>query len=80
MTRTASSVAGTRSQYAAAVVENGSTLSSSGQGIGPLAPWEPGPGWHRARLEAFVVFRDMPERSYPKVARALAKSTTPVKR
>jgi hypothetical protein len=45
-----------------------------------LDPWEADPRWHPARREAFVTFRDMSERSYPKVARALAKSTTLIKR
>jgi len=54
--------------------------ADSKQGVRPLEPWEPEPGWHPARRHAFLTFRDMPERSYPKVARELAKSTTLIKR
>jgi hypothetical protein len=44
-------------------------------------PWKAEPHWHPARREAFEVYRDLgAERSYPKVARALSKSTTLVKR
>ena len=39
-------------------------------------PWQADPGWHPARREAFIVYRDMPQRSIRAVARALGKSAT----
>ena len=47
---------------------------------GENPPWEVDSGWHQARREAFVLYRDMPERSIRAVARALGKSSTLVGR
>jgi hypothetical protein len=73
-------VRGTTSRYAGAVTGNGARPSSALRATTQLALWEADPSWHPARLGAFVIYRDMPERSYPKVARALSKSTTLIKR
>lgn len=43
-------------------------------------PWEPDPAWHRARRDAFVAYRDAPERTFAKVASQLRKSSTLLRR
>jgi hypothetical protein len=76
-----SALAPRQAGYAADVSENGWRKPAATRVTDALdPPWEPDPAWHPARREAFVLYRDMPARSYPRVARELSKSTTLVKR
>jgi hypothetical protein len=59
------------STYAAGVADNGAVGRSH-----ELESWDADLKWHPARRQAFLAYRDMPDRSIRAVAQALGKSST----